>query len=694
MCSLETSLLHSLKPGDFWSLSCLPASPMLLREIPLGISWNLIFSEDSEILFESPFTTPQPAYYQHFSGNLILEKGIQWTPPGPLYETHLKLINLQPLIFRLVLKPLQAAFPSKEKLEEKGEMDRAEQEDLPLLSHPPVSWSLFQLSRQASLFASTPDFEELLSLPLLRDVDLYEHQIKTVKMVLRRFRGRALLCDEVGLGKTVEAGLILLELFARKLVRRILILTPPSLVAQWQGEMQRKFGLNFTAYDDPLFKELGEKGWQTHDHLLISYHTAKLEPYRSWISREQWDMVIIDEAHHLRNNKTILWKFASSLQKKYILLLTATPMQNSLDDLYNLVTLLKPGLLDTAKRFKKQFAHKGDPFSIKNVEELHQLIAECMVRNRRATLSVHFTKRLARTLRVTPSQEEEQLYQEVTEFVKKGLKQEKSPFSRLSLLSLQKLMGSSSQAVHALLSQMAETNRVRAEERRFLLTLAELAKGQQESAKVNRLVALLKEFPDKMVIFTQFRATQDFLYQVLQKGGFSVVLFHGSLTRMQKEDAITTFREEKQVLISTDSGSEGRNLQFCHAICNFDLPWNPMRIEQRIGRISRLGQSRDVHIFNMVNAHTIEDDVLRILEAKINLFEQVIGEMDMIVGNLEEEREFEEIILDLWVESENQQQFSEKMETFGERLVQAKKDYLQQQAREDQLFGDKFVAKE
>src|SRR5262249_44172106 len=162
-------------------------------------------------------------------------------------------------------------------------------------------------------------------------------------------------------------------------------------------------------------------------------------------------------------------------------------------------------------------------------------------------------------------------------------------------------------------------------------------------------------------------------------------------TRMQKEEAIRAFREEKRVLISTDSGSEGRNLQFCNAICNFDLPWNPMRIEQRVGRLSRLGQTRDVHIFNMVNANTIEDDVLRILEAKINLFEQVIGEMDMIVGNLEDDREFEDMIIDLWIQSDDRQQFSGEMEKFGDRLVHAKEEYLLKQEHENKLFGDKFA---
>jgi hypothetical protein len=144
-------------------------------------------------------------------------------------------------------------------------------------------------------------------------------------------------------------------------------------------------------------------------------------------------------------------------------------------------------------------------------------------------------------------------------------------------------------------------------------------------------------------------------------------------------------------LVSTESGSEGRNLQFCHGLCNFDLPWNPMRIEQRIGRLSRIGQTRDVHVFNLLAAGTIEADILRVLEAKINLFELVVGEVEMILGNLEEEREFEDLVADLWLQSADEAQFRAEMEALGERMVAAKQSYLNQVAYEDKLFANRFV---
>ncbi|HEY4721688.1 MAG TPA: C-terminal helicase domain-containing protein, partial [Anaerolineae bacterium] len=195
----------------------------------------------------------------------------------------------------------------------------------------------------------------------------------------------------------------------------------------------------------------------------------------------------------------------------------------------------------------------------------------------------------------------------------------------------------------------------------------------------------------KIVIFTQFRRTQDFLHQVLTQAGESVAVFHGSLTRLAKEEAIRAFQGPARILLSTESGSEGRNLQFCHALCNFDLPWNPMRIEQRIGRLSRIGQTRDVSVFNLVSAGTFEAELLQLLEAKINLFELVIGEIEMILGNLDEEREFEDIVLDEWLASADEDQFRTRMDELGNRMIEAKQTYFKQREYDDRLFGERFV---
>ena len=232
------------------------------------------------------------------------------------------------------------------------------------------------------------------------------------------------------------------------------------------------------------------------------------------------------------------------------------------------------------------------------------------------------------------------------------------------LIALQRALGSSAPAAAETLARMSDNESLAPAEREQLAQLAALAGSQAAYAKLDCLLELLRQHPDKMVIFTQFRATQELLDRELRAAGFSVVSFHGGLKRLEKEAAVETFRRQAQLLVCTESGSEGRNLQFAHAVCNFDLPWNPMKIEQRIGRLSRIGQARDVHVYNLVAEHTVEEAILHLLEAKLNLFELVIGEIDMILGNSDDDREFEDIVTDLWSESAD---------------------------HDDRLFGDRFT---
>jgi SNF2 family DNA or RNA helicase len=192
------------------------------------------------------------------------------------------------------------------------------------------------------------------------------------------------------------------------------------------------------------------------------------------------------------------------------------------------------------------------------------------------------------------------------------------------------------------------------------------------------------------VIFKQFRATQAMLAERLAAAGHDVAVFHGGLSRMEKEAAIQRFRGEARLLLCTEAGSEGRNLQFAHAICNFDLPWNPMKIEQRIGRLSRIGQTHDVQVYNLVAAGTVEAAVLHLLDAKLSMFELVIGEIDMILGNLDQEQEFQDMVAELWSSSSDVDDFARRMEELGDRLLAAKQAYLQQRAHDDRLFGNRF----
>lgn len=613
--------------------------------------------------------------------------------PGTLF---LECVSASPARFRLLVEtfaPLQLPTTPSEVI-------AFSEEDTALLAsrNALARWRDFRLALQATRLAMVAGFDQLLCLPWLRDVQLLEHQLRTARTVLRRLRGRALLCDEVGLGKTIEAGIILEELVVRGLARRVLILTPPSLVEQWQGEMRRKFGLDFIVHDDPIFREQGAQAWAAHDRIIASYHTAKREPHRAAILKQDWDLIIVDEAHHFRNRTTLLWQMASELRRKYILLLTATPVQNDLDELFNLVTLLQPGLLSTARSFQKQFVDKRDKLMPRNVDELHRLLVEVMVRNRRSTVGLALTRRIAKTHVVTLNDQERALYADVSRFVREhlnapsdGTPRAKRALSRMSLITLQKELGSASQAAAPTLARIASDERLPEAERATLRQFADAARTVSTNSKADRLLALLKDFPDKMVVFTQFRATQEWLRQRLRDAGENVVAFHGGLLRLEKEEAIRRFQKDARILLSTDAGSEGRNLQFCNAVCNFDLPWNPMKIEQRVGRLSRIGQTRDVYVFNLAAADTLESAVLHLLEAKIAMFELVIGEIDMILGNLEEEKEFEEVVTDLWAQSRDDSAFRSALDRLGDQLLSAKENYLRQRAQEERLFGEKFA---
>jgi len=581
--------------------------------------------------------------------------------------------------------------------------------DLPAIEFDPADINLlhdlrrrasppqFELGLRAARLAIQPGFDELICLPMVRDMEVLEHQTRAARTVLRRMRARAMLCDEVGLGKTIEAGLVLSELLMRGLVRSVLVLTPPSLIEQWQGEMRRKFAIELTAHDDPALRDRG--GLAGCQRVIASIHTAKREPHRSALLSRTWDMVIIDEAHHLRNRATQAWKLTSEIRKQFILLLTATPVQNNLDELFNLVTLLEPGLLSTSKDFQRRFVDRSDKLTPKNVDELHGLLAEVMVRNRRDTVGLQFTRRWAHTHRVLPSASERELYDRVSGFIRDHLAapptaqppEKKAGLSRMTLVMLQMALGSSSPAAASMLRNLAESRATPAPLRSTVADLATAADDHPHGAKVDRLLRLVDEFGDKLVVFTQFRATQEMLLRQLSDAGHETAVFHGGLPRLEKERAVEQFRRTARVLLATDSGSEGRNLQFTHGVCNFDLPWNPMRIEQRIGRLSRIGQSHDVHVFNLVAAGTVEAAVLHLLEAKLAMFELVIGEIDMILGNLDEEREFPDMLADEWAQSASADEFAARMEVLGTRLLAAKAAYFRQRTQDDKLFGNRFA---
>ena len=258
------------------------------------------------------------------------------------------------------------------------------------------------------------DYDQLLCLRQIK-IEKYWHQIETVRKVLKNFHGRVLLCDEVGLGKTIESGMLILEYLLRGLARRVLILTPPALLFQWQDELAIKFGLDFVTNEQNCFK------LAKLDHfplLICSINYAKSKNNFAKFISQEYDLIVVDEAHHLKNPQTLNWKLINSLKKKFIFLLTATPVQNNLLELFNLLTLLKPGVLKTAKSFKAQYMSKDDPKQPQHPEKLRELLREVMIRNTRSLVDIKLPKRFAQTFIVEGSAPEMELHRELNAFLK------------------------------------------------------------------------------------------------------------------------------------------------------------------------------------------------------------------------------------------------------------------------------------
>ncbi len=559
----------------------------------------------------------------------------------------------------------------------------------------------YLLQLQAWRLALVAGFDELVCLDALNFTP-FDYQIKAAQTALRRFRGRGLLCDEVGLGKTIEAGLVLKEYLMRQMLERVLILTPPALVEQWREELASKFGLSdLVSSYDPDFRELGSRAWEQFPRVIASLATARRAEHRRAITQVVYDLVIVDEAHHLKNRSSVSWKLVNALQKKYILFLTATPVQNRLDELYNLITILKPGQLKTPREFHRQFVVQGDPRLPKNRGRLRELLADVMVRHARGQVGIQLPPRRAHTVRLKLSAEERALYDDVSAFVRRCMAEKDgesklSTAHRFTLQTLQREIGSSPAAARPTLLALADHDALAAD-RETLLALVDRAGqitawtkgGALEKLLLAQLAAGSNE---KLIIFTHFRVTLDLLADLLRGMGVNFVLYHGGLSQAAKNEAIGRFEAAAQVLLSTEAAGEGRNLQFCRNMINFDLPWNPMRIEQRVGRIHRVGQTREVNIFNLSAEGTVEDYILNILDSKLNMFELVIGEMDMILGQLEEERDFEDLVMDVWLRAATPDEAATRFEELGETLARAKEQYRQTKAHDEALFGEDFEA--
>jgi SNF2 family DNA or RNA helicase len=595
-------------------------------------------------------------------------------------------------------------------------------------------------------------FEELLCLEGLHGVERLPHQIETVRRVLRHFRGGVLLADEVGLGKTIEAGLLLREYLLRGMIKRVLILVPPALVSQWREELSTKFGLDFATAESG--QNIPDGFWRETDRVLASLSLAKGPRHFEAVSACSWDLVVVDEAHHCRNRTTRNWQLVNALKRKRMLLLTATPVQNDLLELYNLLTLLEPGHLKTETDFKRNYVRRGNPRDPRNRERLRELLGEVMIRNTRSLVSIDLPPRYAQTFVIHPAGHESQLYQSLDTYLRRRIRNDApagaaahrpepgatplavgggrnvaptqldlfagqvaeqaghSPqvcaarrahapqigtvpeLSRMRITSLLMAAGSHPAALAGPLADLADQD----ERVGPLLELARKAVGTAGadprtplSAKEAKLIELLGAIRQgKALVFANFAATLDRLAGVLTEAGIPFSVFTGRQTAREKAQAVELLAGRVPVMLCSEIGGEGHNLQFANTLINFDLPWNPMRIEQRVGRIHRIGQTREVFIFNLCTAGSLEERILRLLHEKIRMFELVVGEVGSILGNLEGGEEFESLVLNLWLQSRGPADLDRAFEQLGDSLLAAHEGYLQTKRMEEALFGDEY----
>ena len=585
---------------------------------------------------------------------------------------------------------------------------RARSRDLsPLDSVQPTVEHILHTAAAAKLLDALED--NLLLAPIQSSVVPLPHQLYALNRAMSRDRIRYLLADEVGLGKTIEAGLILRELKLRGMAKRILVVAPKGLVRQWQAEMRLHFGEQFQ-FIEPAelsafrqWRSDEENLWRLHDQVICSLDSVKpLEGRRGWsleqlqtYNRERfedlisasWDLVIIDEAHRMggSTDQVARYKLGAALAEAapYLLLLSATPHQGKTDQFHRLLQLLdrdsfpdessvsservQPFVVRTEKRVA--IDAEGQPLFKPRMTRLHPVAWQ----DRHAS--------------------QQKLYEAVTDYVRHGYNQAMASKQRhigFLMILMQRLVTSSTAAIRttlekrqALLDQpqlqpsLFETADVdewaeldgqtqvdlaiqtkgwemEKAEVDTLLELARSTEAQGTDAKAEALLELIYKLQQeendpelKVLVFTEFVPTQAMLADFLEGRGFSIATLNGSMDLEARSRAQGVFSRDVRILISTDAGGEGLNLQFCHVIVNFDMPWNPMRVEQRIGRVDRIGQPHIVRAINFVLEDTVEYRVREVLEAKLAIIAEEFGvdKAADVMDSVETEPLFDELFV-------------------------------------------------
>lgn len=630
-------------------------------------------------------------------------------------------------------------------------------------------------AEQITLKRPQSSYDSLASAMSGVKVDLNPHQVDAALFAVKSpLSTGALLADEVGLGKTIEAGLVLAQYWAER-KRHILLIVPAALRTQWRAELKEKFYIDSLIMESTSYNKLKKEGnfnpFDTKNQVVIcSYNFAARRADE--LRRIPWDLVVIDEAHRLRNvykpDNVTGKKLKESLQGRKKLLLTATPLQNNLMELYGLVSLIDDHVFGDAKTFREMYVAVNNS-ELRNRNLRARLGGFCKrTLRKQVTEYVRYTERHPILQEYTPTEAEEKLYNFISDYLQTD-KLYALPEGQRTLITmvLRKLLASSSFAIagtlNSLISRLEELlNGMETEidlqdydsfdelsdegdgasekgemseedlqrnregilrELAQLRQFADLASSIQTNAKGDNLIFALKQGFDKIeelggqrkaVIFTESRRTQEYLFNLLSNNGYAgqIVFLNGmnnddiskqiyadwkerhkndgaisgSRQADMKSAVVEEFRNHACILIGTEAAAEGINLQFCSLVVNYDLPWNPQRIEQRIGRCHRYGQKNDVVVINFLNRKNAADRrVYELLSQKFRLFEGVFGSSDDVLGSIESGVDFEKRIASIYqtckTAEEIQQQFdqlqAELSDQIQEKMVQARQSILE-----------------
>ena len=525
-----------------------------------------------------------------------------------------------------------------------------------------------KLKIDALTLEKNTELNGLISYDLIKDnlTHKLKYQTDGALHILREMNGSALLADEVGLGKTITTGLIIKECLVRGFVSKILILTPPSLVDQWVAELDEKFNLNFKIIES-------ESDWDKSDLVIASIDKVKifdnnLGKFRHEKAHEiPWDMLVVDEAHKLKQRNTTRWRFVDRMQKKRFLLLTATPFQNDLLELYNLLHLLRRGHLGTIQEFRQKFLLKGNKRKPLNPLELRRRLQEVMLRRKREETGINYKKRIPRVEVVNLTQEEKRIYDSICDLLKTKYFSANGDELRGKLIIyaiLPKVTSSSRSAIESL-SKIAESDKYHIETRQRAQEIIDAYGNLKTDSKIEKLIEIIDKIlkndkESKILLYTKHPTTLKYIMEKLEPYNLKIVEFMGGLTREEKTEKIAQFKNNAQIMLSTETGAEGLNFQFCNVLINYDLPWNPMSVEQRIGRLDRIGQTKDMQIYSLATKDTMEEHVVDLIINKMCCIGLVIGELPTILFNLGLDSpgkmglaKIEEMLMDSFIDSKN-----------------------------------------